>query len=226
LGGEKLKQSYRIFFYFSRCFLSGGLIRLFSVLLIALLCLWAVPPSSLAAQEGGAGDEAVPGEALENTPESSILLGGETPGIPPAAPGASVSLILRMLLVLLLAAAAIYGVVYLFKRGARPSELRDPNVKLLSSIHLGSNRFIHLVAVGAKVWLLGASDGGVNLITEIEDQDAINAMFLEESRRSAQGGGKIPDFKAMLRRLGIPVDNQVPGADAIRKRRERLKGFK
>jgi hypothetical protein len=30
----------------------------------------------------------------------------------------------------------------------------------------------------------------------------------------------------MLRRLGVPVDNQVPGADNIRKRRERLRGFK
>jgi flagellar protein FliO/FliZ len=206
--------------------LSGGLFRLFPVPLIVFLCLWTIHPSFLSAQETGTGDEAVPGGTVESISESSILLGDDAPGVPPASSGASASLILRMLLILLLAAAAIYGVVYFLKRASRPAEPRDPNVKLLSSVHLGSNRFVHLVAVGTRVWFLGSGDGGVNLITEIEDQDVINALFLEESRRSAQGGAKGPDFKAILRRLGFPVDNRVPGADNIRKRRERLGGFK
>jgi flagellar protein FliO/FliZ len=218
LGGEKLKNIYRIFFYFTRPVFSGRLIRPLAALLMIFLCLSALSPSALSAQEAG--------EAPENIPESSILLGGETPGLSPPPPGASISLILRMLLILLLAAAAIYGVVYFLKRSSRPLEQRDPNVRLLSSVHLGSNRFVHVVAVGTRVWFLGASDGGVNLITEIEDQDAINALFLEESRKSAQRGGKIQDFKALLRRLGLPLDNRVPGADDIRKRRDRLKGFK
>jgi flagellar protein FliO/FliZ len=224
LGGEKLKKKHEKFFYNARRVLTGGWIRLLTVLLIALFCLGALPPAFLSAQETETGEEAA--GSLENIPESSILLGGETPDIPPDTPGLSVSPILRMLLILLLAAAAIYGVVYLLKRSSRPSELRDPNVKVLSSVHLGSNRFAHVLAVGTRVWLLGASDGGVNLITEIEDQDAVNALFLEESRRSAQGGSKIQDFKAMLRRLGLPVDNRVPGADNIRQRRDRLKRFK
>jgi flagellar protein FliO/FliZ len=224
LGGEKLSNVRPKFFYDSHRFLSGGF-RLFSMLLILLLCLWALPPPLLFAQETAAGEETAP-RPPESIPESSILLGEEASGVPPAPPGASASLILRMLLVLALAAAAIYGVVYFLKRASRPAEQRDPNVKLLSSVHLGSNRFVHVVSVGTRVWLLGAGDGGVNLITEIEDQDAINAMFLEESQRSARSGGKILNFKAMLSRLGLPVDDRVPGADSIRNRRERLKGFK
>jgi flagellar protein FliO/FliZ len=237
LGGEKLEKSHRAFYYFSPMVVSGGVIRPVALFLIAFLCLWTIPLPPLSAQDQGPSGEApvsgggeAPGETgvfLETSPEDSILLGDDPPGLPPTAPGASVSLILRMLLILLLAAAAIYGVVYIFKRASRPAELRDPNVKLLSSVHLGANRFVHVVAVGTRVWLLGAGDGGVGLITEIEDQDAINALFLEESRRSARReGGKFPDFKAMLRRLGLPVDNSVPGADNIRKRRERLRGFK
>jgi flagellar protein FliO/FliZ len=235
LGGEKLKNTDGKFFYtgsfpkapvpgkrplnsLARRVFAEGPVRPPALSLIALLCLLAFPLPFLSAQEA-AGD-------LETVPESSIFLGDESPAIPPAAPGASVSLILRMLLILLLAAAAIYGVVYFLKRGSRPAEQRDPNVRILSSVHLGSNRFVHVVAVGARVWLLGAGDGGVNLLTEIDDQDAVNALFLEESRRSAQGEGKIQDFKAILRRLGLSVDNRVPGADNIRRRRDRLKGFK
>jgi flagellar protein FliO/FliZ len=157
--------------------------------------------------------------------EDTLVLGETEPGIPPPGPGVSVFLILRMLLVLILAAAAIYGVVYFLKRASRPSEQRDPNVRLLSSVHLGSNRFVYTVAVGSRVLLLGAGEGGVTLITEIDDQDTINAMLLEDSRKSAAAvSGGLPDFKAMLRRFGVPT-GKPPGADNIRKRRERLKGL-
>ncbi|MDR1100618.1 MAG: flagellar biosynthetic protein FliO [Treponema sp.] len=180
-------------------------------------------------QDLGPGDEA-PVNTAEDTiilGEEAIILGEDTPGVPVTVPGTSAGLILRMLLILALAAAAVYGVVYFIKRASRPSERRDPNVKLLSSVHLGSNRFVHALAVGTKVWLLGAGDSGVNLIAEIEDPDTVNAMLLEESRRSAEAApGGFLDFKAMLRRFGIPVDKQVPGADNIRKRRDRLRGLK
>jgi flagellar protein FliO/FliZ len=177
----------------------------------------------LFAQDAGTG--AAPDAAGAVSPESAIILGEDSPGVPAAAPGSTAGPILRMLLVLVLAAAAVYGVVYFLKRASRPPEQRDPHVKILSSVHLGSNRFVYVVSVGGRAWLLGGGDGGLNLISEIEDQDTINAMILAETRRTGQGG-KFPDFKSMLRRLGVPVDDHVPGADNIRKRRERLKGFK
>jgi flagellar protein FliO/FliZ len=221
LGGEKLKRSRKKYWYAVRTLLSG--IRFTATLVISLLCLTVLP---LAAQETGAGDEAVPAGTVERTSETSILLDEDAPGVSPAPPAASAFLILRMLLVLALAAAAIYGVVFFLKRASRPSERRDPHVKVLSSVHLGSNRFVHVVSVGSRAWFLGGGDSGVNLIAEIEDQDTINALILAEERRSVQGGGKILNFKAMLSRLGLPVDDRVPEADSIRKRRERLKGFK
>ncbi|MDR1099949.1 MAG: flagellar biosynthetic protein FliO [Treponema sp.] len=202
----------------------------FVILMIAASLVVPCPPV-VSAQEQDAGAGTAGAEAAmpvpEESPESSIVLGADVPGLPAAPSGASGGLILRMLLILILAAAAIYGVVYFLKRASRPQERRDPNVKLLSTVHLGGNRFVHAVAVGGKVWLLGAGDAGVNLIAEIEDQDAVNAMLLEESRRSAEAGsGRFPDFRSLIRRLGLPVDNGIPGPDRIRKNRERLKGFK
>jgi flagellar protein FliO/FliZ len=131
-----------------------------------------------------------------------------------------------MVLTLALAALAIYGVVFFIKRASRRTDAKDPFLKILASAHLGYNRYAHVVAVGSKAWLVGASEGGVGLISEIEDKDTLNALFLEDSRKSAEAPtGRFLDFKAMLRRLGMPVETGVAGADNIRKRRERLKGL-
>jgi flagellar protein FliO/FliZ len=129
-----------------------------------------------------------------------------------------------MILVLALAAAAVYGVVFFIKRSAKQTPEGNPFLKILATAHLGSNRYAHIVAVGSHAWLLGSSDGGVNLIGEVDDKDVINAMLLEDSRKVSEApSNRFPDFMSMLRRLGAHPEARSSGADDIRKRRERLK---
>jgi flagellar protein FliO/FliZ len=133
-----------------------------------------------------------------------------------------------MVLVLVLAALAIYGVVFFLKRLGRPAEQRDPYLKVLASAHLGSNRFVYVVSVGSRAWLVGAADNGVSLIAEVDDQEAVDAMRLDDSRKSAETGSRFLDFKTMLRRLSggnFPENSGSPSADNVRKRRERLRGL-
>ncbi len=136
----------------------------------------------------------------------------------------SVWAVVRMLLILALAAAAIYGIVFFIKKSSKQNVTKDPFLKVIAAAHLGSNRYAHVVAVGSKAWLLGSSDGGVNLIGEIDDKDLINAMLLEDSKKDVEAGGKL-DFLSLLRRMGLPSENRAPAAENIRKRRERLKGL-
>jgi flagellar protein FliO/FliZ len=220
LGGEKLN-------------LSCGAIRPLFAALLSGVCLFLINPRVLAQQEMSvdAGLESAEAESLPDpiraAEEALLLDDAETGPAPAASSVSSVGTILRMLLTLVLAAAAIYGVVYFIKRSSRRAEVRDPFLKILAGAHLGSNRYVHIVAVGSKAWLVGAGEGGVNLIAEIEDKDILNAMFLEDSRKSAESApGSFLDFRAMLRRLGTPVESGAPGADNIRKRRERLKGLR
>jgi flagellar protein FliO/FliZ len=138
--------------------------------------------------------------------------------------GPSVWAAVRMLLVLVLVAVAIYGVIYFLKKAAKPAASSDPFLRILSSAHLGSNRYAHIVSVGGKAWLLGASDGGVKLISEIEDKEVIDAMLLEDSRKTSENSGRLPDFISLLRRFGARPGPDVSGADNIRRHRERLKG--
>jgi len=137
--------------------------------------------------------------------------------------------IVRMLLVLLIAAVAIYGVVFLLRKIARPTEPADSNLKVLAGAHLGSNRFVHVVSVGQKAWLVGAAEGGVSLIAELDDKETVDALLLEDSRRLASGGaGNRLDFRSLLRRFSagsrkdVP-DGLPPSAENLRRRRERIR---
>ncbi|MDR1905181.1 MAG: flagellar biosynthetic protein FliO [Treponema sp.] len=162
------------------------------------------------------------------TVERSLFL-GENSGVDdvlPAGSGSDFFTVLRIILVLGLAAAAIYGVIFFIKRSSRPQERRDPFVRVLSSVHIGSNRYILVVLVGAKAWLVGAGEGGVSLISEIDDKETLDAMILEDSRKSAQAGsGKRLDFAALLKLFGggnVPPRSGF-NTDALRQRRERLR---
>ena len=226
MGGEKLK-------IFRPC--NGVLVLLsFFVFLINL--------SPIYAQTQGDPDT---GQALEETQdvspalsfgvdESEIILGEP---IEPIAPngGSSVFVVLRMVLVLALAALAIYGVVFFIKRLARPQESRDPNLKILARVPLGTDAFAAVISVGAKAWLVGGGSGGVNLISEIDEPEALETMLIEDAQKTAVTGlRRIFDFSSLLRRPG----SKTPGAshseglmgtnplvEGLREQRERLRGL-
>lgn len=137
--------------------------------------------------------------------------------------------IIRTLVALFVVAAAVYGVVYFLRKIGRPAEARESDLKVLASTHLGSNRFVHVVSLGEKAWLVGASEGGVDLIAEIEDKETIDSLHLEESRRASSGGGARIDFFSIMRKLGVGgraagprSAGGSPSAEGIRERRERL----
>ena len=218
MGGEKLRlSSGAIRPLFAACILGAGL---FVINISAVFAQSEPLPGPAPAESAG--------DPISAAERALTLEDGETGAAPALGGASSTGTVLRMVLTLAVAAAAIYGVIYFIKRASRRIEVQDPFLKVLASAHLGSNRYAHVVAVGAKAWLVGAAEGGVNLISEIEDKDILNALFLEDSRKSAKApAGRFPDFKTMLRRLGAPVDSADPGSGAenIRKRRERLKGL-
>jgi flagellar protein FliO/FliZ len=211
LGGEKLYHFYKIFY--AVLFITAGLF-------IGNLNI-------LSAQTPEPVDSVLPVEAVpaaEPNPESLILFNGQEEGEAVSMPGAlSGFAALRVVLVLALSAAAIYGVVFFFKRLSKPPEQANPYLKVLARAPLSSNGAVAVVAVGTRAWLVGSGDGGVALIAELEDQETVDAMLLDHSRRGpANGGGGALNFSALLRRLGGGNNDKRFGAGDIRKRRERL----
>jgi flagellar protein FliO/FliZ len=210
LGGEKLNRLSIIAAVFLLC---GGFF------------FYNLTPVSAQSSDGGEGVvPAVPGKISE----AEILLDepvapdAGTDGIA-ARSGPTVFTVLRMVLVLVLAAAAIYGVVFFFKRLSRPPAKVNPHLKVLASVPLGPGSFAAVISLGNKAWLVGGADGGVGLISEVADQELVDAMLLDESRRGADSGGFL-NFSKILRRLGGAGDTgQRLTPESLRKRRERLK---
>jgi flagellar protein FliO/FliZ len=189
--------------------------------------------TALFAQDETGPAAEVPVEDRIAAAERALPLGDDTEGAAlPASPASALS-ILRVLLTLAVVAAAIYGLVFLVKRFARGSISRDPFLKILANAPLGTNRSVHIISVGSRAWLVGAAENGVNLISEIGDKDILDTMLLEESRKNAGddggpdgSGGRFPDFKSLLRKLGMQMDSGAPvSPESIRKRGERLKGL-
>jgi flagellar protein FliO/FliZ len=215
LGGEKLKV------------LNPGLWNLLlgrqGALIMAVFLSAAglfFNPSLLSAQTG----ELVQEETVPLGEENIVL--GEAPPPIPGNGVSSILVILRMVLVLALAALAIYGVVFFIKRMSRSPEARDPNLKVLARAPLGNGAFTAVVSVGSKAWLIGGGDGGVSLIAEIDEAEALETMLLEDARKTAEAGVRFPDFRSLLKRFGGGSGNRPENhAESLRKQRDRLKGL-
>jgi len=187
-------------------------------------CVFIMPSAALFAQE----EAPVPEVDAHTLAEEAIVFDwDDAAGTILPTPAISPGSIFRVVLTLAVVAAAIYGFIFLLKkasRGGRASQ--DPFLKVLATASMGTNRGVYVVSVGSQAWLVGAAEHGVNLISEIADKEVIDAMLLEDSRKSAEfPTGRLPDFKSMLRRFGAPGDPDSPSPENIRKRSERLKGM-
>lgn len=133
---------------------------------------------------------------------------------------------LRMIFVLGLVLAAIYGLYALLKRSARPAAPSDTYLRVLASATIASGRSLHVVSVGDAAWLVGATDSSIGLISEIKDKEVIDALALRAAE-APQTPRK--DFSAMLgellgRKPGKAHAISDP-SDFFSRQKDRLKKF-
>jgi len=133
---------------------------------------------------------------------------------------------LRMVFVLGLVLAAIYGLYALLKRSARPLAPTDTYLRVLASTTISSGKSLHVVSVGDAAWLIGATDSSIGLISEIKDKEIIDALALRAAE-APQTPRK--DFNIMLgdllgRKQGRTHVISDP-SDFFSRQKDRLKKF-
>lgn len=180
------------------------------------------------------------GESAREAAESAIVLDDTDDTVlsseeEPAQPG-TVWVLLRIVLVLLLVCAAIYGIVYLLKKSTGVSAASDPYLRIVAQLPLAPGKTAQILSVGSQAFLVGVSDSGIQHIADITDKELIDAMNLEADRNPRE---PVPAFTALLSRfLPAGMRNRTEGdvssahddvplsagetADFIRKQRERL----
>ena len=199
------------------------------------LVLCAVMALGSGAVAGAQGKDAAPpaaGNAVgtaSSVDETTLALGdaaAPAKAANSAAGSTTLAYFLRMVLVLALVLAAIYGVYRLLKRASRPHAADDKAVKVLATTSLGQGKALHVVAIGAKAYLIGATDSSIALVAEISDKDFIDALTLEAelSPQATKRGAEFGDMLAGLlggRRKASP--KQRRDSDFLAGQRERLR---
>jgi flagellar protein FliO/FliZ len=144
-----------------------------------------------------------------------------------------------MVLVLAVVVAGIYGVFFLLRKTGKPKEKQSGSIRILGSTTLGSSRYLHIVAVGRQVFLVGTGEGGVSLLSEITDHETIDSLMLEASNKpTGSGAPEKRNFASIMIGLlnresrkkagtdgsgpGIPMDRTL---DFMKNQRERLKKY-
>jgi len=169
----------------------------FLVLLIALSAFAIVPafsqesskasksPQATAAPAAPKGTSNVTASGLPD--EKNLLIGAPAgTAIGSAKPVKSLGAwdYIQMVLVLALVIAGIYLLFYFLKRAGGPKHQENSLIGVLSTKVLQPNRAIHLVDVGGQLYLVGTSENSVNLVSAIEDKEAVDEIRL----RAAQSG--------------------------------------
>lgn len=89
----------------------------------------------------------------------------------------------KIFLVLLLLAGLLYAMLYLLKKYVYASEGKNPkllNIKVLSTQLIMPKKFISVVKIMDKVYVLGVSDQSISLVDKLT-KDEVNLKDLEEA---------------------------------------------
>lgn len=193
------------------------------IFLLAFACLFA--------QESGTGD------AASVTDEKAIYLDA-APAVQSDAAKASTPssfwILVRVVLVLALVCAGIYGVIYLLKKSSGGKAGNDPYVKNIASLYFSPNKSVQVISLGTRAYLVGVTEQNINLIAEVEDRELIDAMNLQSDRKNPVPTGNfqsvLSNFIPGLVKPGEARDKKAKdegsesfaGTDFLRTQRERL----
>jgi flagellar biogenesis protein FliO len=198
----------------------------------------AIAALPLAAQAKGAaqpGATTAPGTAGLN--ESQILLpdagtqapgspsaaAGAAPAAPQASPGVSTWDFVRMLIILAAVVLVIYLLFWLLRRGAGKKIQENDLIRVLGSRGLAGNRALHLVEVGTSVYLVGASDGGVQLIAEVTDKESLDSVRLKAAEQPPGSRHTFPQVLAEIFRPAKRPFTIGEGVGVLKGQRDRLR---
>jgi flagellar protein FliO/FliZ len=204
---------------------------LFIALLLFVCCAYAQETASAKAAPAQADETAI---YLDAPAQGTAAVGSK-----PSSSPSSIWILIRIIVVLALVCAGIYGVVYLLKKSTKIDVGNDPFLKSVASLSVGPNRSVQILTAGEKAFMVGITENSINLISEITDKELIDAMSLESAKKAPVPGG---NFAALLARI-LPrkpagdalgateraaesggSESAFATADFLRKQRERLSG--
>ena len=114
--------------------------------------------------------------SIDNTPAKA----GQTQQENPKFSTFSIWDVIRMVLVLGGVLGVIYLLFFLLKKIGSPTTGDTGSlINIISTKNLTGSSALHLVKIGTQYFLIGASDGGIHLVSEITDKETLDQINLE-----------------------------------------------
>ncbi len=192
------------------------------------LPLWAQAKGTAALGSSQAPAASKPGSSQQINESDLTLPDSGAPaagGTAASASGGGVSTwdFVRMLLILAAVVGVIYLLFWLLKRGAGRRIQENSLIRVLGSRNLASNRSLHLVEVGKSVFLVGAAEGGVDLISEIKDQESLDAVRLSVAEERPSGRRTFQQTLGEIFRPAKTSFSLTESVGMLRRQRDRLR---
>lgn len=170
-----------------------------------------------------------PSDDAEN-PENSLTF-NQSAGIPQERTSrfGTFFLFLRMIIVLALVVACIYGVMWFMKKSMRvESNTDDPFLRKVSSVDLAVGKSVQVVTLLDHAYIVGVADNSVSLIGTVDDKELVDAMNLYADEH--QNVKKPRSFSDILdifmpngpRDKGVLSGAQSKVSELLKKQHERL----
>lgn len=105
-------------------------------------------------------------------------------------------MIIKTILVLALFVGGFYMFFKFVSQKAGLHVSGESAIQILSTVSVGTNKFVQIIDVAGKVFLLGVSDSSINLLTEIKDREDIDRIRLLSSRSTPVQGATFQEFIA------------------------------
>ncbi len=139
--------------------------RLLRALTCGLLGLLLLAPGALAVEEGDL---------------PTLTDGGPTTTTVPTSGAADLGRVLLGLILVVLVIGVLYAGMKRAQRGKLPGGRASGTVKVVETTQLGPGRNLHLVHIGDRVLLVGATDHGITLLQGYDHDAALTEGLLEE----------------------------------------------
>lgn len=160
------------------------------------LCSYLLIASFAWSQEVVASDN----ETTARVDETQILIAQDIPENTETAvaEGSSygVWFFIRTILVLAVVLALVWVFFLFLKRLSGTTTSFDPYLKKVASLTLSPGKFVYVITLNSRAYLVGVSDNSVNLIAEIEDKELVDAMNLNVPQGADEK--KPMDFSSIL----------------------------
>lgn len=128
-----------------------------------------------------------------------------------------------MIFALLIVVGIIYLVFFFIKRGFGKRIVENEQIKILGSKVITGSKAVHLIEVGGLIYLIGSANEAINLIAEITDKDARDAIRLETAQLKEARPKRFVDVLSSFFRPKVAKQLEInESVDFIKAQRKRL----